>query len=182
MLCGELNIRKAQGKKESTAAAVATEMSHAHNIMIRGINSMLLQAPFISRSADIRDFVEYAHALYVVIHEHHGTEEVLYFPLVEEASGVPGIMQKNVVQHEEFMPKLHDFDVYAMQIKIGTKKYDSEKFVELINGFAPLLVRHLTDEIEVLMELEKFDIDWTPINKKMTQYATEHASRVYLDL
>jgi hemerythrin-like domain-containing protein len=153
-------------------------MSNAHNMMIRGINSMLLQAPSVSEPADVLNFMEYAHTFCGVIHEHHNTEEVLYFPLVEEATGIPGIMDRNVVQHEEFMPKLHAFEVYVTQVKIGVKTYDSKKFVDFINGFAPLLVRHLADEIRVLMELEQYNINWTPINERLTKYAIESANKV----
>jgi hemerythrin-like domain-containing protein len=146
--------------------------------MIRGLNSMLIQAPFISTPADIKDFVDYALSFCVLIHEHHNTEEALIFPLVEDATGVPGIMDKNVVQHGAFLPKLHDFKNYLVQMKLGVRKYDEKKFVALLNSFAGLMVEHLTDEVRMLEEMEKYAIDWKIINERAVKHAVETADKV----
>jgi hypothetical protein len=115
-------------------------MAQIHNAMIRGVNSMLIQAPFISTPTDIKDFTDYCLALCVLIHEHHNTEEVLTFPLIEDATGIPGIMDKNVLQHETFLPKLHDFKNYLTQIKLGVWKYDAKKLVAQLSAFSGLMV------------------------------------------
>ncbi len=134
---------------------MATEMCLVHNCMIRGLNSMLIQAPFISSPTDIKDFLEYALAFCILVREHHNTEEALMFPLIEDATGAEGVMENNVVQHETFIPKLHDFQTYIMQIKLGVRKYDAGKFVKHLESFAGLMTEHLTAEIRTLIELEK---------------------------
>jgi len=153
-------------------------MAQVHNVMIRGLNSMLIQAPFISTPADIKDFVDYALSFCVLIGEHHNTEEVLVFPLIDDATGVPGIMDKNVVQHEAFIPKLHDFKIYLSQIKLGVRKYDEKKFVTLLNSFAGLMVEHLIDEVRLFEEIEKYTIDWKMINGRTVKHAVETADKV----
>jgi hemerythrin-like domain-containing protein len=153
-------------------------MAQIHNVMVRGLNSMLIQAPFISTPTDTRDFIDYALSFCVLIHEHHNTEEVLLFPLIEDCTGVPGIMDKNVVQHEAFVPKLHDFKNYLTQIKLSVRKYDPKKFVALLNSFAGLMAEHLMDEVKILEEMEKYAIDWKMINERTTKHAVETANKV----
>ena len=157
---------------------VATDMAQVHNIMIRGLNSMLIQAPFISTPIDTKNFVDYALSFCILIHEHHNTEEVLVFPLIEDATGLPGIMDKNVVQHEAFLPKLHDFKNYLAQMKLGVRKYDAKKFVALLNSFAGLMVEHLTDEVLMLVEMEKYAIDWKPINERAVKHVVKTVNKV----
>lgn len=153
-------------------------MSNIHNVIIRGLNSILLQAPYITEPRDQQDMILYAHALCLLIHEHHKTEETLFFPLIEQATGVTDIMEKNVVQHEVFAPGLHHFDTYVKQMVNGVAKYDAKKLVGLVESFAPSLTTHLTDEISTLMGLETYDINWDPVLEKAAQYAMEHTDKV----
>lgn len=146
--------------------------------MIRGLNSMFIQAPLISTPSDVKDFVDYALSFCVLIHEHHNTEEVLMFPLIEDETSVPGIMDKNVVQHEAFLPKLHDFKNYLVQMKLGLRKYDAKKFVALLNSFAGLMVEHLTGEVKMLEEMEKHEIDWKMVIERTVKHAIETANKV----
>jgi hemerythrin-like domain-containing protein len=155
-------------------------MANVHNTIIRGINSMLLQARHIP-AADSADFVRFALAFCVLLHEHHETEETLYFPMIDAATGVENLMDKNVVQHEEFSPGLQHFDRYVKQIINGVAVYDAAKFVGLLEVWAESLVLHLTDEIDTLVALEKFDIDWVTFNKKVSEYAVANADKVFLN-
>ncbi len=41
-------------------AWVADDMANAHNAMIRALNSMYLQAPYVKKEADIHDLCLYA--------------------------------------------------------------------------------------------------------------------------
>jgi hypothetical protein len=47
-------------KVNPTVSHIANEMVLAHNAMIRGLNSMYLQAPFLKSEADNRDILLYA--------------------------------------------------------------------------------------------------------------------------
>jgi hemerythrin-like domain-containing protein len=149
-----------------------------HNVMIRGVNTMLNQASSVNSPNDIKDFMEYAISFCVMIHEHHECEEVLFFPMMENATGVPGILDRNVVQHEEFLPKIHDFDVYCKQVRLQVRNYDAKKFVDLIGAFGTLLTRHLTDEIDSFKQLDQYNLDWDAIVKRLVEYAVAHAHKV----
>lgn len=162
---------------QSVSNIVATEIAQIHNVMIRGVNSMLIQAPFISRPTDIKDFTDYCLTLCVLIHEHYNTEEVLTFPLIEDATGIPGIMDKNVVQHESFLPMLYHFKNHLTQMKLVVRKYDTMKFVAHLNAFSGLMVQHLSDEVKMLVDMEKYPIDWKPVNDRTTKHAVETAEK-----
>jgi hemerythrin-like domain-containing protein len=156
----------------------ATGMAQIHNVMIRGLNSMFHQGSLVTTPTDIKDFTDYCLAFCVLIHGHHSTEEVLTFPLIEAATGIPGVMDQNIIQHEAFLPKLHDFNNYLMQVKLGVREYDAEKFIALLNAFSTLMVQHLTDEVRMFVEMKKYPIDWKPILNRAVKHAVETAEKV----
>jgi hemerythrin-like domain-containing protein len=172
-----LTSSQTQGAIESGASTVATEMALVHNVMIRGLNSMLAQAPFVSPT-DINDFMEYCISFCVFDREHHEAEEILVFPVLETLTNTPGIMEKNVVQHEEFLPKIHDFQVYVKQVRLGVAVYDAKKIIGLIERFADLFTAHLTAECETLAVLEKYNLDWAPLLARLSKYAVDNADKV----
>jgi hypothetical protein len=67
----------------------------AHNMFLRTLNALYVQAVHIV-PADERDFLSYAACLFVAMKQHHEGEEEIFFPAVEELSGVSGIMEINV--------------------------------------------------------------------------------------
>ena len=75
-------------------------MALVHNVMIHGYNSIYLQAPRII-SKDVPDFVQYCLSWYEVVRGHHHSEEQLLFPLIEEGTGVKGIMDDDVKEHRK---------------------------------------------------------------------------------
>lgn len=83
-------------------------MSIVHNHLIRILNTIYLQAPFVSLPQDITDFTTYMHAWLKLIHEHHGNEEELFFPWIEEYVGIKGYMEPNVEQHHAFAPGMKE--------------------------------------------------------------------------
>jgi hypothetical protein len=66
-------INSAQGKEQSAAEKFATEMANVHNTLIRGLNSIILQAPNVKEPQDVKDFMKYAEIWHTLIHEHHTT-------------------------------------------------------------------------------------------------------------
>jgi len=73
-------------------------MALSHNSLIRGFNSIYQQAPRLSPS-DRDDFIGYSLAWNDCLVKHHLYEETLFFPAIEEATGVKGIMDGEVEQH-----------------------------------------------------------------------------------
>lgn len=120
----------------------------------------------------------FAYALCYLIHEHHDLEETLLFPLIEQAAGVPDLMETNVVQHSEFTPGFHAFYTYVNQMINGVAVWDAKKFVGQIESFAPVLTLHLTDEIKTLLELAKYDVDWAGIMKRVQEHGIAHVEKV----
>ena len=154
-------------------------MALVHNVIIRGLNSIYLQArgvaPFKIKSVtpdnqpavQLRDdFVEYCTIWAEFLHAHHHGEEEFLFPEVERIIGVPGIMEPNVNQHEAFKPGLDEFDAYLKRVsgksykpaeRVGEDKFlYGEELCRIIDSFGEILVQHLQEEIPTLLALEKF--------------------------
>ncbi|KAM0329540.1 hypothetical protein ACHAQA_004849 [Verticillium albo-atrum] len=134
---------------------VAGQMACVHNMVVRGLNSIYLQAPHIE-STDVPSFVQYSLTWYKLVHLHHSCEESDFFPLIEKLSGEKGIMDGNVDQHHAFRDGLESFHVYFEACKADQTKYDGEKIVTMIDSFGSVLVQHLTEEIPTIVNLKRF--------------------------
>jgi hemerythrin-like domain-containing protein len=91
--------------KEDDFTEFASHMALVHNIIIRGYNSMYLQAPKV-KAADAHDFLHYCQAWYEFVVGHHDSEESVLFPGIEKATGVEGIMDGDVQEHGARAPLL----------------------------------------------------------------------------
>lgn len=136
-------------------------MANVHNLILRGLNSIYLQADKLSDPADIADFMLYTKAWNDTVHHHHWTEETFFFPRIEElaiAAGLgAGIMSRNKEQHREFDAALHDLKTYVEEGIAKTRAFDAKEFLGLVERLAPVLRQHLHDEIDTLIGLEKCD-------------------------
>lgn len=77
----------------------SSKMALMHNVIIRGLNCMYLQAEFIT-PATAQDFLTFCRCWCETINNHHHCEEAAYFPVIEEACGIEGISDSNVEQHD----------------------------------------------------------------------------------
>jgi hemerythrin-like domain-containing protein len=136
---------------------VASHMANVHNTFIRTLNTIYLQAPYITTPELAADFFQYCRSLGSLLYLHHSLEEEVLFPKWEKLSGQKGLMEVNVHQHEEFQPKLAEFNTYVETTK--PRDYSAEKMKELIDAFAPALMTHLVDEIPTIMALRKYGKD-----------------------
>ncbi|OLN85425.1 hypothetical protein CCHL11_07994 [Colletotrichum chlorophyti] len=137
---------------------VASEMALVHNMIIRGLNSIYLQAPHVAAS-DTKRFLKYILAWYSLVHVHHSGEEAEFFPTIEKMTEQKGLMECNVSQHQEFHDGLGNFKAHVDACIAGKEKYDGAKLVTLIDGFGEVLTKHLGDEISSLLELRKFGME-----------------------
>jgi hypothetical protein len=128
-------------------------MAVLHNCLIRGLNSIYLQAPNLSPS-DHADFILYCQGWSGILHAHHHGEETEIFPQIEAKTGVAGIMEVNVSQHHSFQSGLEAFDQYLLTT--APAEFSGSRLVELIDGFAPALVQHLAEEIPTLVGLREY--------------------------
>lgn len=73
-------------------------MAHIHNAILRGYNSIFLQAPHI-RDEEKPAFVGYAMAWYKFVKSHHDDEEAELFPKVEDVLGSQSIWKETHLEH-----------------------------------------------------------------------------------
>ena len=155
-----------------------------HNIIIRILNCIYLQAPNVSNPKDIADFTIFMDSWLHFIHEHHGNEEALFFPWLEEDIGVPGYMEKNVDQHHAFAPGLKLFEDYVNGLKAGKETFDGKRVTEIIDGFGEVLTIHLKEEVEFFEGLESFGnkINWQAWAKRVQDHAVKTSDKVLRSL
>lgn len=133
----------------------ASGMALGHNAIIRGLNSIYLQAPNIT-SEDALDFINYAKCWHEVVNGHHEMEETFLFPNIETKTGEKGIMEKDVEQHHAFLPGLKAYKSYLDTCSNNQDSFSGTHLNQLIDAFAPKLLEHLHDEIPSLVSLSRF--------------------------
>jgi hemerythrin-like domain-containing protein len=134
---------------------IAQQMVHLHNCILRLLNSIYNQAVYVKSEEDIRDFLAYIKHWHDELHHHHSVEEDFFFPRIETLTGVPGVMEGNVEQHNAFEPGLKALGDYATSTSI--EDYNGKKVQSIIDDFGHILSTHLADEIPTLLALEKYD-------------------------
>lgn len=170
-----------KGAPETIASRNASEMALLHNVLLRGLNCICLQALNVNDPKDVHDFVTFCDAWSCVLHSHHAAEETVYFPLLETLCSAKnkGVLGKNHAEHETFLPGLFAFDVYISGVKDDGKEYNGEKLRGLIDAFAPALVTHLKNEIVLLESLaDDESIDWDSLGKAMAAHSKKKADRI----
>jgi hemerythrin-like domain-containing protein len=130
-------------------------MTLAHNLILRNLNAIYLQALGVKQPSDIADLLTLSQIWWESVHHHHSMEETTFFPDIEEYSGERGIMEVNIKQHAAFEAGVEQFRVYVFE-QATPETYDGKKLREILEGFGPVLTQHLTDEIDTLLGLERF--------------------------
>lgn len=69
-------------------------MAFAHNSMLRGLNSIYLQAPYVHEPRDVADLLFFVKALAGWVSHHHVLEEEKMFPGFEKVIGIPGFLEE----------------------------------------------------------------------------------------
>ncbi|KAF2496602.1 hypothetical protein BU16DRAFT_537769 [Lophium mytilinum] len=116
---------------------VASGMALVHNSVIRGLNSIYLQAPRV-QPHDYENFIGYSLAWYELLNAHHDGEEDFLFPRIEAQVGETGLMDANVKQHgREY-------------------KFAGQTLVDRMDSFKDVLIEHLTDEIPTILNLAQY--------------------------
>lgn len=134
-------------------------MAVLHNIYIRTLNAIYVQAHHIPPSK-VRPFLTFCRFWCNMIKSHHEHEEDKFFPDIEKATGVEGIMGENVAQHHKFHDGLERFRGYIADCEEGKREFDGKQITDLIDSFGYIVTEHLADEIPTLLGLRKFpDID-----------------------
>lgn len=124
---------------------LADELALTHNVIIRALNSVWLNAPLLL-PGDESDFVGYALACVSFVREHHRAQEEIAFPHLQ----VKLDMRSNVVDHLAFEAPLKQFESYLEHVRDGAEKYDAEKLLAYRNEVGSIMVQHLHDEVRFL--------------------------------
>jgi hemerythrin-like domain-containing protein len=118
------------------------------------------QAPHIHEASnpgynpqDVKDLLFYVESWTKTVEHHHHTEETTMFPRIEELAGQPGLMSGPRHQHEEFHGGLVKLQEYAASEKLEEYRWSTMKGI--IDSFVPGLIKHLTEEIDAVLGLEK---------------------------
>lgn len=142
-------------------------MAHAHNCLIRALNSIFLQAPHIPQSTepgyvaqDVRDLLFYVTSWVKMVEFHHHAEETYVFPNIAAFTGKPGIMDGPVAQHKEFTAGLESLLDYAQRTTPEDYRWEGDGGMKaIIDAFVPSLMKHLYEEIDVCLGLDWVDSD-----------------------
>ena len=140
-------------------------MAHSHNCFIRALNSIIQQAPQIADASspnynenDVRDLLLFASSWVKTVEWHHHTEETCIFPLVSKLADTPYFFLGSKSQHDEFTPGLDKLLAYSQVTLPEAYRWDGQGGMkEIIDGFSEPLMRHLNEEIDILLTLKTVD-------------------------
>jgi len=132
----------------------ASFMTLMHNILIRGMNSIYNQAPFVAE-ADLADFVAYSGVFCEVLDNHTRGEEVHMFPEIEKATGQQGLMSFNTSEHDQITPHLLALKTY-LQTPHTPTTFSATHLQSLLTTLSVPLLSHFRSEIPEITALSRF--------------------------
>ncbi|CAI7590989.1 unnamed protein product [Penicillium glandicola] len=146
---------KTQDVSKHAAIYIANEMACAHNCMLRGLNSIYLQAEYVQKPQDIADFLFFIKSWANWVSHHHTLEEEQMFPGFEKVIGAAGFLGTNVEQHHAFQPQLKILLEYSSHT--SHVDYNATTVRRTIEEMAPIFRQHLSEEINSLLSMGPYD-------------------------
>ncbi|KAJ0423495.1 hypothetical protein BJY00DRAFT_310151 [Aspergillus carlsbadensis] len=148
-----LSTKPPESQKNASPGSVFvfTCMTLAHNMTIRHLNAIYLQATGVHGAADVRDFLFFCTTWVDELHAHHAGEESILFPMLDAFTGVKGVMAESEAQHQAFMGGVERFAEYVRGTEVS--QYSGDELRGIIRGFAGRLLEHLCDEPVQLLEI-----------------------------
>ncbi|KAF2480930.1 hypothetical protein BDY17DRAFT_202700 [Neohortaea acidophila] len=143
----------------------ASEMTHAHNAVIRGLNAIVQQAPHVPDATDkaynerdVKDLLFYVKSWTKMVNHHHWVEESFIFPEIEKIPGCSGMTKDPRHQHDLFHPGMDRLLAYAESTKPAEYRWNGDDGMkEIIDSFAQYLTDHLHAEIDVFLGMKDVD-------------------------
>ncbi|CAI4214317.1 unnamed protein product [Parascedosporium putredinis] len=152
--------------------SLASEMALVHNLVIRGLNAIVLQAPTSSPRMRLRSATSYRTGVSSSALTTAARKALL--PRNRKVDGEKGIMDTNIGQHDMFHAELDGFEEYVKGCIAGKTKFDRNEVVSRLDGFAQTLVTHLNEEIPSLLDLRKFGVEkMAPLTKIIEEEVKE---------
>ncbi|KAH7385948.1 hypothetical protein BKA66DRAFT_415556 [Pyrenochaeta sp. MPI-SDFR-AT-0127] len=146
--CALITTPQYATKKDDIFTIGATHMAHIHNSILRGYNSIYLQAPHVT-DVDKPAFIEYARTWYRFVKSHHDDEEEELFPKVEEVVGTKGIWEETHKEHESFLSGLADFEAYLSGLSTPSA-FDGDELCRIMSNFQDPFCHHFHHEITTI--------------------------------
>ncbi|KAI1206596.1 uncharacterized protein F4807DRAFT_463542 [Annulohypoxylon truncatum] len=139
-------------KKTDIFTTGATHMALLHNAILRGFNSVYLQAPHV-KPVDHADFIGYALTWHKFVASHHDDEEATLFPKVEEVLQDTTIWAETHKEHEAFLGGLAKFEKYLRGVEGKPASFDGKELVTIMDGFKDSFDAHFHSEIATIARL-----------------------------
>lgn len=129
-------------------------MAQTHNTIFRGLNAIYHQAKqVVPGTKDAADLLLFCAIACDFIECHHHAEETVYFPAIEEAADMPGLMDGNIEQHHALEEGLERLRRYANDT--NKWEYDAEELQHIIGQLAGPLGTHMHEEIPTILDLHE---------------------------
>jgi hemerythrin-like domain-containing protein len=143
-------------------------MANAHNVIIRGLNAIMQQAPYVKISTDpaynkkdVQDLLFYVSLWVKMVQHHHSNEESFIFPEIEKFSGKPSLLDDSKHQYKRLL-------AYTQATNPQDYRWDgSEGMEKIIDSFSKDLIDHLHAEVEVFLAMK--DLDSAGLSKTWDQ-------------
>ncbi|CAN8103979.1 unnamed protein product [Discula destructiva] len=156
--------------KQDQCTDDASQMALVHNVLIRAFNSIHIQATKV-RAEDVVDFLGYCIAWHKMLQGHHDGEEEVFFPGIEKATGVKGIMDSQVDEHAAFSEGLKKFKDYIDACLADPSQYAGHELVKIMDTFGEVLAVHLASEPPKIATLSQYDFDLKPISDQTASHS-----------
>ncbi|KAJ4389221.1 hypothetical protein N0V93_006684 [Gnomoniopsis smithogilvyi] len=165
---------RTQTGKDDPFTEDASQMALVHNMFIRAFNSMYMQAAKV-RPEDIVDFLHYCSAWHTALKGHHDAEEEVYFPGLEKALGVKGIMDEEIHEHAAFTQGLCNLKDYIDNCLAAPASYSGTQLISILDSFGGTLATHLANEPPKLASLGQYgDYDPKPLAEQTANHSMKY--------
>ncbi|KFA64406.1 hypothetical protein S40285_01070 [Stachybotrys chlorohalonatus IBT 40285] len=129
----------------------ATHMCLLHNSILRGFNSIYLQAPHV-HPHDKAAFVGYALTWFKFVKSHHDDEEANLFTKIEEVLDDKEVFAETHEEHDSFMAGLTEYHQYLANLP-SPSALDAAELVRIMDSFREPFEQHFHHEISVIAAL-----------------------------
>ncbi|KAI1773572.1 hypothetical protein F4818DRAFT_452997 [Hypoxylon cercidicola] len=156
----------------NAALHIANELAHAHNAMLRGLNAIYLQAPFVGAPGDVADFLFLTQAWSAWVLDYHVLKESAMIPGFEAVLRLePGRLRAPTwnssddgedrsiengkgKEAEDLAFLLQHIHGYAASTLAQPASYSASTLQPLLLALASSLVPHLHNQITLLARMQ----------------------------
>lgn len=142
---------QSESQKTDLFTTGATHMCLLHNSIIRGFNSIYLQAPHV-QGGDKAGFVGYALTWHKFVQSHHDDEERNLFTKMEEVLGDKDVFAETHAEHESFLPGLAEFRSYLSGLA-SPADFSPDALLRIMDSFKEPFEHHFHHEIASIAAL-----------------------------